>query len=140
MADRYQDRPNPAHDDYGRGSDPHAANRAESDPLAELARLIGQTDPFAMGRANAKVQPRAEPRPQVQQYQPPAEIEDVLLRHACVADAAVVGVPDAEWGQRIEAVCVLRPGVDVESEELRAHLILEKAGDHAVQRVRLRKV
>src|SRR5438874_5045 len=75
MADRYQDRPNPAHDDYGRGSDPHAANRAESDPLAELARLIGQTDPFAMGRANAKVQPRAEERPQVQQYQPPAEIE-----------------------------------------------------------------
>ena len=76
MADRYQDRPNPAHDDYGRGSDPHAANRAESDPLAELARLIGQTDPFAMGRANAKVQPRAEQRAQVQQHQPPAEIED----------------------------------------------------------------
>ena len=78
MADRYQDRPNPAHDDYGRGSDPLAGNRAESDPLAELARLIGQTDPFAMGRANAKVQPRAEQRPQVQQYQPPAEIEEGL--------------------------------------------------------------
>jgi hypothetical protein len=76
MADRYQDRPYPAHDDHGRGGDPHAAGRAESDPLAELARLIGQTDPFAMGRANAKVQPRAEQRPQVQQYQPPPEIED----------------------------------------------------------------
>ena len=55
MADRYQDRPYPAHDEYGGGNDPHAANRTESDPLAELARLIGQTDPFAMGRANAKV-------------------------------------------------------------------------------------
>jgi hypothetical protein len=75
MADRYQDRPNPAHDDYGRGSDPHAAGRAENDPLAELARLIGQTDPFAMGRANVKAQPHAAPRPQAQQYQPP-EIEE----------------------------------------------------------------
>lgn len=44
MAERYQDRPFPS-DDYGRGSDPHG--KADSDPLAELARLIGQTDPFA---------------------------------------------------------------------------------------------
>jgi hypothetical protein len=79
MADRYQDRPYPAHDDYGRGSDPHAAGRAESDPLAELARLIGQTDPFAIGRANVKAQPRAEARPQVQQYQPPPAIEEEEL-------------------------------------------------------------
>src|SRR5438045_2079451 len=78
MADRYQDRSYPAQDDYGRGDDPHTAGRAESDPLAELARLIGQTDPFAMGRANVKAQPRPEPRPQVQQYQPPAETEDEL--------------------------------------------------------------
>ena len=39
---------------------PQAPARAESDPLAELARLIGQTDPFAMGRANQPVQPRSE--------------------------------------------------------------------------------
>jgi hypothetical protein len=44
MAERYQDRPFPS-DDYGRGGDQHG--KAESDPLAELARLIGQTDPFA---------------------------------------------------------------------------------------------
>ena len=43
MADRYQDRPFPAAD-YDRG-DPQA-RPGESDPLAELARLIGQTDPF----------------------------------------------------------------------------------------------
>ena len=70
MADRYQDRPFPAHDDYGRGADPHGQSKGESDPLAELARLIGQTDPFAMGRTNAKPQPRSEPR---QQYQPQYE-------------------------------------------------------------------
>lgn len=68
MADRYQDRPFPAHDDYGRGTDQHG-QKAESDPLAELARLIGQTDPFAMGRANVKAQPQAAPRYQTPQYQ-----------------------------------------------------------------------
>lgn len=55
MAERYQDRPFPS-DDYGRGGDQHG--RPESDPLAELARLIGQTDPFAaQGRPAAKSAP-----------------------------------------------------------------------------------
>jgi len=59
MAERYQDRPFPADDDYDHG-DQHASARGESDPLAELARLIGQTDPFgSMGRANLPLQPRA---------------------------------------------------------------------------------
>ena len=65
MAERYQDRPFPS-DDYGRGGDQHG--RAESgDPLAELARLIGQTDPFAaQGRPGAH--PPAAPAP-AQSYQ-----------------------------------------------------------------------
>ena len=71
MADRYQDRPFPADDDYDRGGDPSAPARGESDPLAELARLIGQTDPFAgMGRANQQIQPRTSARDQYQA--PPA--------------------------------------------------------------------
>ncbi|MFD5625613.1 class I adenylate-forming enzyme family protein [Streptomyces sp. NPDC127072] len=49
----------------------------------------------------------------------PAEIEDVLLRHPGVLDAVVVGVPDEEWGQRIEAVVVRRDGVQVDAGELR---------------------
>ncbi|HEX3116880.1 MAG TPA: SPOR domain-containing protein [Bradyrhizobium sp.] len=76
MADRYQNRPFPADDDYDRGDDPYASARAESDPLAELARLIGQTDPFlAPGRANRPVPPRGSPR---DQYQPPAEPDEDL--------------------------------------------------------------
>ena len=43
----------------------------------------------------------------------PAEIEEVLLQHADIAQCAVVGVPDDEWGQRIAAVVVLRPGAVV---------------------------
>jgi acyl-CoA synthetase (AMP-forming)/AMP-acid ligase II len=50
----------------------------------------------------------------------PAEIEDVLLRHPDVLDAVVVGVPDEEWGQRIEAVVVPRGGVELDTEQLRA--------------------
>jgi SPOR domain len=73
MADRYQDRRLPAND-YGQGGDQHGSGRGESDPLAELARLIGQTDPFGnMGRTNAAPPPppRTVPRERYQQpYEP----------------------------------------------------------------------
>ncbi|MCF8587307.1 class I adenylate-forming enzyme family protein [Gordonia liuliyuniae] len=49
----------------------------------------------------------------------PAEIEEVLLRHPDVLDAAVVGVPDEQWGQRIEAAIVTRGGETVDIEALR---------------------
>ena len=81
MADRYQDRPFPADDPYDRGEEPHAS-RGDSDPLAELARLIGQTDPFAsMGRANQPVPPRGaarDPYPPVAEPELELEPEDSL--------------------------------------------------------------
>jgi acyl-CoA synthetase (AMP-forming)/AMP-acid ligase II len=49
----------------------------------------------------------------------PAEIENVILQDPAVRDVAVIGVPDDEWGQRIEAVVVLVPGGSVDPEALR---------------------
>jgi acyl-CoA synthetase (AMP-forming)/AMP-acid ligase II len=49
----------------------------------------------------------------------PAEIEEVLLTHDAVAQAAVVGIPDERWGQDIAAAVVLRHGRSAEPEELR---------------------
>lgn len=39
----------------------------------------------------------------------PTEVENVLYKHPAVADAVVVGVPDAEWGERVHAVVYLKP-------------------------------
>ncbi|NHC21903.1 acyl--CoA ligase [Nocardioides sp. IC4_145] len=50
----------------------------------------------------------------------PEEVEDVLASHPAVAAAAVVGVPDLEWGERVEAVIVLEPGAADPSAELTA--------------------
>jgi acyl-CoA synthetase (AMP-forming)/AMP-acid ligase II len=50
----------------------------------------------------------------------PAEIEDVLLEHGAVAQAAVVGIPDERWGQSIAAAVVPRAGRAVDAEELRS--------------------
>ena len=48
----------------------------------------------------------------------PGEIEEVLLEHTSVADCAVVGVPDIQWGEAVAAVIVCRAGSAVDSSEL----------------------
>ncbi len=46
---------------------------------------------------------------------PPAELEALLLTHPCVADAAVIGVPDADAGESPKAFVVLKGNVSAES-------------------------
>lgn len=45
----------------------------------------------------------------------PREVEDVLLAYAGVVEAAVVGLPDEKWGDRVHAVIAGRPGVDIDA-------------------------
>jgi fatty-acyl-CoA synthase len=48
------------------------------------------------------------------------EVEGVLLRHAAVLEAAVVGMPHEKWGEAPCAFVVLRPGANLSDQELRA--------------------
>ena len=48
----------------------------------------------------------------------PRQVEDALLRHGAVAQAAVIGVPHPKWGEAVHAVVVLRDGVSAGEQEL----------------------
>jgi len=44
------------------------------------------------------------------------------MGHSAVAEAAVIAIPDDEWGERPMAVVVLREGADATADDLREHL------------------
>jgi fatty-acyl-CoA synthase len=58
----------------------------------------------------------------------PAEVEIVLHAHPAVLEAAVLGVPDATWGEVGHAVILLRPGMTATVDDIRAHARARLAG------------
>ena len=65
----------------------------------------------------------------------PTEVEEMLLRHPGVADAAVVGRADAEWQEAVTAVVVPVNGAGVTAEDLRSHCASGLAGYKVPKRI-----
>jgi long-chain acyl-CoA synthetase len=58
----------------------------------------------------------------------PAEVENVLMGHAAVADAAAIGIPDDRWGEAVKAVLVRAPGCETSDADIIAYCRTRLAG------------
>ena len=67
----------------------------------------------------------------------PREVEDVLTSDPRVASAAVIGIPDAKWGEAVMAVVVPRPGAEIDAESLSKLVKERKGAQHAPKRVEI---
>jgi acyl-CoA synthetase (AMP-forming)/AMP-acid ligase II len=57
----------------------------------------------------------------------PAEVESAVASHPAIAECAVVGIPDASWGEVVCAAVVLRPGASLSLAELQTHCAAQLA-------------
>ena len=67
----------------------------------------------------------------------PAEVENVLFGHPAVAEVAVIGLPDARWGEAVTAVVAPKPGQTLTLEDLRAYAAPQLARFKLPQRLHL---
>ncbi|OXM60289.1 AMP-binding protein [Amycolatopsis vastitatis] len=98
---------------YTSGSDP--ARAADMMATGDVGYLDAAGRLFVTGRADEMIVSGGEnvfPRP----------VEEALVALPGVHDAAVVGVADAEWGQRLAAYVVPRRGASLHAEDIRAYI------------------
>jgi o-succinylbenzoate---CoA ligase len=89
----------------------HTGDLAELDDRGRLAIIGRKSDTIVSGGENVA----------------PAEVEAALLEHPAVADAAVLGRPDPEWGEAVVAQLVLRDGARADADDLREHCVARLA-------------
>ena len=65
----------------------------------------------------------------------PAEVENAVLAHPGVADVAVIGVPDARWGEIVLAAIVVKEGQTVEDDEVKSTVRARLAGFKVPKRI-----
>ena len=58
----------------------------------------------------------------------PEEVEQIIMSHPAVDEAAIIGVPDIEWGERVRAIVVRKPGMELTMEEVVEHCRPRMAG------------
>jgi fatty-acyl-CoA synthase len=63
----------------------------------------------------------------------PKEIEEFILTHPDVQDVQVVGVPDKRYGEEAYAAVVLKEGVDITVDDMRAY-VMDHMARHKVPR------
>jgi acyl-CoA synthetase (AMP-forming)/AMP-acid ligase II len=66
------------------------------------------------------------------------EVENAICTHPAVLQVAVIGIPHEVWGEAVHAVCVVRPGHEVNAEDLIAHARTAIAGYKVPRSVELR--
>ena len=57
-----------------------------------------------------------------------SEVERVVYQMEDVLEAAIIGLPDTEWGERVAAVVVPKPGAEIDHATLDAHCRAHLAG------------
>ncbi|MFO1240983.1 MAG: fatty acid--CoA ligase [Sphingomonadaceae bacterium] len=48
----------------------------------------------------------------------PAEVESAIYGHPAIAEVAVIGIPDDKWGEAVKAVCVPKPGAEIDEADV----------------------
>jgi fatty-acyl-CoA synthase len=99
----------------------HTGDIARADPQGHLFIVDRKKDMIVSGGFNVY----------------PREIEDVLTGDPAVAMAAVIGIPDAKWGEAVLAVVVPRPGAAVDTARLVELVKQRKGAQHAPKRIEL---